>query len=49
MRRSQVETIVWYSAYPTLSITNINANTDMRQALFKPCASSELDAFFQKL
>ncbi|KAB2919805.1 MAG: hypothetical protein F9K29_04240 [Hyphomicrobiaceae bacterium] len=49
VRRSQIETIVWYSAYPTLSITNINANTDLRQSLFKPCTSSELDAFFQKL
>jgi hypothetical protein len=49
VRQSQVETIVWYSAYPTLSITNINANTNLRQSLFKAHASSELDAFFQKL
>jgi hypothetical protein len=49
VRQSQVETIVWYSAYPTLSITNINNNTRLRQSLFKAHASSELDAFFQKL
>ena len=49
VRQSQVETMVWYSAYPTLSITNINTNTEIRQALFKPSTSSELDAFFGKL
>ena len=48
VRQSQVETIVWYSAYPTLSIININTNTDLRQSLFKLGASSDLDAF-QKL
>ena len=36
VRQSQLETIVWYSAYPTLSITNINTNTDLRQS----CSSS---------
>ena len=49
VRQSQVETIVWYSAYPTLSIININTNTDLRQSLFRLGAPSDLDAFFQKL
>jgi hypothetical protein len=44
VRQSQIETIVWYSAYPTLSIININTSTDLRQALFKPLASCELDS-----
>jgi hypothetical protein len=48
VRQSQVETIVWYSAYPTLTTVNINANTDLRQALFEPLASSELDTVFLK-
>jgi len=46
VRHSQVETIVWYGAYPTLSIVNVNTNTDLRQALFRPCAAYELDSVF---
>jgi hypothetical protein len=48
VRQSQVETIVWYSAYPTLTTQNVNATTDLRQALFQPLASDELDAVFLK-
>ncbi len=48
VRRSQIETIVWYSAYPTLTVININSNTDLRQALFKPLAAYELDLVFHK-
>jgi hypothetical protein len=48
VRQSQIETLVWYSAYPTLTITNINTNTELRQALFTPLAPSELDAVFLK-
>jgi hypothetical protein len=48
VRQSQIETIVWYSAYPKLSIININANTDLRQALFKTLSPYELDAVFWK-
>jgi hypothetical protein len=48
VRHSQVETIVWYSAYPTLSVINLNTNTDLRQALFKPLAPYELDSVFLK-
>ena len=46
VRHSQVETLVWYSAYPTLSVKNINANTELRQGLFKPLAAWELDSMF---
>ena len=48
VRHSQVETLVWYSAYPTLSIKNVNANTDLRQALFKSLPACELDAVFAR-
>jgi hypothetical protein len=48
VRQSQIETIVWYSAYPTLATININANSDLRQALFKSCAPYELDSIFLK-
>jgi hypothetical protein len=48
VRQSQIETIVWYSAYPTLSVINLNTNTDLRQALFKPLAPYELDSVFLK-
>jgi hypothetical protein len=49
VRKSQVETLAWYSAYHTLSTVNINTNTDIRQALFKPLASHELDAIVERL
>jgi hypothetical protein len=48
VRNSQIETIIWYSAYPKLSILNLNSNTDLRQALFKPMAPCELDSVFHK-
>jgi hypothetical protein len=49
VRESQVETIAWYSAYPTLSVININTSTEQRQSLCKPLASPEIDAVFQNL
>lgn len=49
VRQSQVETIVWYGAYPTLSVININANTALRQSLFKPLSYGEVDAIFRNL
>jgi hypothetical protein len=48
VRQSQIETLVWYSAYPTLTNRNINANGDLRQALFKPSVACELDEAFLK-
>jgi hypothetical protein len=43
VRQSQIHTIVWYSAYPHLSITNINMNTELRQSLFSPLSTCDLD------
>lgn len=50
VRQSQIETLAWYSAYPMLSVVNVNANTDLRQSLSRddltPC---EVDTVFQRL
>ncbi|WP_425993112.1 hypothetical protein [Afipia sp. DC4300-2b1] len=49
VRQSQVETIAWYSAYPTLSVININASTELRQSLFEPLSDGDIDAIFRSL
>ena len=49
VRESQVATIVWYSAYPSLSVVNINTSTAIRQSLSRPLAPSEVDAVIQGL
>jgi hypothetical protein len=49
VRQSQIETLVWYSAYPTLSVVNVNANTGLRQSLSAALAPHEIDAVFQRL
>ena len=49
VRESQVETIAWYSAYPTLSVVNINTSTAARQSLSKPLAACEIDTVIQNL
>jgi hypothetical protein len=49
VRQSQVETIVWYGAYPMLSVVNINANTELRQSLFRPLNYGEIDTIFRSL
>lgn len=49
VRQSQIETLVWYSAYPTLATVNVNANTDLRQALSGTLAPCEVDGVFQRL
>jgi hypothetical protein len=49
VRESQIETIAWYSAYPSLSVVNINTSTATRQALSKPLPPSEIDAIIQNL
>jgi hypothetical protein len=49
VRESQIETIAWYSAYPTLSVVNINTSTAARQSLSKPLAACEIDAVVQNL
>jgi hypothetical protein len=35
-RQSQVPSLVWYSAYPDLSVQNIQANAAIREGLFAP-------------
>jgi len=49
VRESQIETIVWYSAYPTLSVVNINNSTAIRQSLAKPLTPYEIDGVVQNL
>lgn len=49
VRESQIETIVWYSAYPSLSVVNINTSTAVRQSLSGPLAPSGVDAIVQSL
>jgi len=49
VRESQIETIVWYSAYPSLSVVNINTSTAVRQSLSRPLAPSGVDAIVQNL
>ncbi len=49
VRQSQVETLAWYSAYPTLSVTNINDNTAARQSLIDASSLAETDAILQRL
>lgn len=43
VRQSQIETLVWYSAYPILSTVNINTFNDIRQSLFKPLDACDVD------
>lgn len=45
IRTSQVETLVWYSAYPTLSVPNINSNTKLRNGIFAELKPHQLDQF----
>ena len=49
VRESQIETIMWYSAYHKLSVVNINTSTAIRQSLSKRLAPSRVDAIVQNL
>jgi len=49
VRHSQIETLVWYGAYPTVSTVNVNTNTEVRRSLFKPPVSCEIDSLLQNL
>jgi hypothetical protein len=49
VRESQIETVAWYSAYPTLSVVNINNNSQLRKSFSKPLTSSQIDTVFQNL
>ena len=41
-RQKQVFTNVWYSAYPDLTVTTINANSTIREDLFKNLSTPEV-------
>lgn len=49
VRESQIETIAWYSAYPLLSVVNINTSTAARQSFSEPLDACEIDAVVQNL
>ncbi len=49
VRTSQQETLVWYSAYPSLSGINIITNSAIRDALFQDLDTAALDALAQRL
>ena len=48
VRESQIETIAWYSGYPTLSVVNINTSTaSFDNRLSKPLAPAESTPSFK--
>ncbi|MEM0999276.1 MAG: hypothetical protein AAGN35_19625 [Bacteroidota bacterium] len=49
VRAKQLETQVWYSAYKTLTVQNINNNTDIRNGLSGELNQEEKAAWLQKL
>jgi hypothetical protein len=49
VRESQIETVAWYGAYPTLSVVNINDNSQLRRSLGKPLSASQIDTVFENL
>ncbi len=49
VRQSQVETVVWYGAYRTLSVVNINASSELRQSLSRKLTYGEVDRVFGNL
>jgi hypothetical protein len=44
-RQSQVPSLVWYSAYPDLSVQNIQTNAAIREGLFAPMDASAVQAW----
>lgn len=49
VRKSQLETLTWYGAYPGLSVPNINDNSRIRRDLFRTLSTAELDALFKRI
>lgn len=47
-RSTQIPTQVWYSAYPHLSIKNINNNTEIRNDLFKNLDEQQARLFLKR-
>lgn len=48
-RDHQVPTQVWYSAYPLLSVVNVNNNTDVARGLFTTHTGAALGTWLRKL
>ena len=48
-RDHQVPTQVWYSAYPRLSVTNVNGTTDIALGLFEPLTGDAQAAWLRRL
>lgn len=48
-RDHQVPTQVWYSAYPRLSVTNVNGNTEIAEGLFVPLTGDAQAAWLRRL
>lgn len=46
-RNSELQTQFWYSAYPHLSIKNVNNNSRIRSLLFKNLSEKQAREFFQ--
>jgi len=48
-RDHQVPTQVWYSAYPRLSVINVNGTTDISHGLFQPLTGDAQAAWLRRL
>ncbi len=48
-RDHQVPTQVWYSAYPSLSVVNVNNNTEIATGLFAPLTGAEQQVWLRRL
>jgi hypothetical protein len=49
IRNHQLQTQVWYSAYPQLTAVNINNNQAIRAGLFGQMSEQEAEAWLQRL
>lgn len=49
IRRSQLHTRAWYSAYPELSVENVNRNSRVRSGLGKPLSERAAKAWLEEL
>lgn len=48
-RRSMYPTLVWYSAYPSVSVTNIARNRDLRAALIRARKGSKTTTWLERV
>ncbi len=48
-RRGMVRTLLWYSAYPTLSVADISANRAIRQGLRGSSTTDDAEAWCRRL